>query len=173
MSDEVKEVSVSEETGVSDGKLVPVSESIRYRKRAQSAEKQAEDFKAGLDEMRQENGQLREKVEKLETERKLIDKLSRMHVSDMDGAMVIARDRMSSDSECDVDSVLQQLRNEKPYLFSSGVDGDFAGAAEKTSGVRQKVSGGQGVLRRAAGRAAQSGKDTDLMEYMKVRRSVK
>ncbi len=58
--------SEQEETGVSE-KLVPVSEAIRYRKRAQAAEKELGELKERLEQQGGEAEQLKQTIETLKT----------------------------------------------------------------------------------------------------------
>jgi hypothetical protein len=67
----------------------------------------------------------------------------------------------------DVDSVIDQLRKEKAYLFA---DMESAMASSRTAGVKQRTGGGRAVLENSAKRAAVSGSRTDVHDYMRVRR---
>ena len=55
-----------EDEPVVEEKLVPVSESIRYRKRAQAAEKELSELKESHDEQNVQLAQLKEQVESLQ-----------------------------------------------------------------------------------------------------------
>ena len=102
-------------------------------------------------------------------ERRVVSSLVSVGVSDLDTAMLIARERLSgaSSDEIDVDSLVERLRNEKGYLF-----GGFKGltAAERTSGVKDRSAGSKGILESTAKRAVSSGSRADVQEYMRVRR---
>jgi hypothetical protein len=159
---------VQEETAQED-KLVPISESIRYRRRAQSAERKAAELEEQIAKAKTQNEQLCEKLGRAELENKLVTKLISAGVSDLETAVSVARDRIEGSEDSDVDNVVEQLRKEKRYLFSD------AGAnlnPVKTSGAKQKNTGGQSIVERAAARAARSGHRGDLLEYLKLRRSV-
>lgn len=164
-----KSVVEPEEEPSQEERLVPVSESIRYRKRAQSAEQKAAMLEEEVAKAKSQNEQLCEKVGRIELENRLVTKLISAGVSDLEAAVSIAKARIDGRDDADVDDVVEQLRREKQYLFLSS---DLPASPSRTSGVKQKNSGGQGIIERAAQRAARSGHRGDLLEYLKLRRSV-
>ncbi|MBC8472083.1 MAG: hypothetical protein H8D56_21705 [Planctomycetes bacterium] len=160
------------DTGDNDNmKLVPVAESIRYRKRAQSAEKKVEDLTEQLAQAKSEATKISERLSDIEAERKLISKLAAAGSVDLEAALLLARARMEGRTDADLDGVIEQLKKEKQYLFG-GVGGFVT--AKKTAGVKGSAYGGtnnQTVLEKAAKRAAKTGNRTDLQEYLKLRRN--
>ena len=153
---------------IGNHKLVPVTESIRYRRRAQSAEKKIETLTEELAQARLQTSEMAEELNSIRMEQKLIHKLAAAGVVDVEAAVLIARAKISSDTEADLDSVIQQLKKEKQYLFF-GAGG--AATAKKTSGVKDRMQNSQTVLERAAKKAATTGNRTDLHEYLKLRRN--
>jgi len=151
-----------------DEKLVPVSESIRYRKRAQSAEKKAIMLEDELAKVRSESERLSEDLGKLRIDHKLIRKLVSAGVSDLESAVLLAKKRLETNDEADLDSVVDELKQEKRHLFAQV---DLPAALEKTAGVKGKTAGRYSTLERAASRAAATGSRADLQEYLKVRRN--
>jgi len=149
-------------------RLVPVSESIRYRKRAQSAEKKIEALAEQLAEAKAEAKTTAEKLSSIQVEQELIRKLAAAGTVDLETAVLIAKTRIESETEADMDSVIRQLKKEKQYLFA-GTGG--AVTAKKTAGAKERVESGQTVLERAAKKAATTGSRTDLQEYLKLRRN--
>ena len=147
-------------------KLVPVTEAIRYRKRAQSAEQKAAALRQKLQASEQKSGQLAMQLDDARVDNELASRLVAAGARDLETAVLLAKARLER-TEDEVDSVVEQLRKEKTYLFK---DVEPIGIASKTAGVRQKVPGGQSVLDRAAKRAASSGGRADMAEYMRVRR---
>ncbi|MBW8038517.1 MAG: hypothetical protein FVQ85_00795 [Planctomycetes bacterium] len=149
-------------------RLVPVSESIRYRKRAQSAEKKIEALADQLAEAKAEAKKAAEQLSGIEVEQKLIRKLAAARPVDLETAVLIAKAKIEGETEADMDSVIEQLKKEKQYLFAvtSGVV-----TAKKTAGVRERAEGSQTFLERAARKAATTGSRTDLQEYLKLRRN--
>lgn len=153
-------------------KFVPVAESIRYRKRAQSAEKKVEELAAELAEAKAQAANTAEQLQNVQNEQKLLRKLAAAGAADLEAAVLIARARMEDEPQADVDGVIEQLRKEKQYLFagSSARGGDGA-AAQKTAGAKDKVASGHTVLDTAAKRAATSGNRIDLQRYLRLRRN--
>ena len=160
---------LSEDEGLGADRKVPVGESIRYRKRAQAAEQKMQDLDSQLHESKAQNERLGAELDVMRLERRLVSSLVSVGVSDLDTALLVARERLvgESSNEADVDSVVEQLRNEKGYLFG-GLEG--LTVAERTSGVKDRSVGGKGVLENTAKRAVSSGSRADVQEYMRVRR---
>ena len=156
----------SEDEGASSEKLVPVGEAIRYRKRAQSVEKEAAALEQQLRISKEENGQLSGELNEMKLEQRLTTSLMAAGVSDLEAAILMAKVRMKS-SDSDIDSVVEQLRKEKSYLFEVP---EMVTAPSKTAGVKERKPGGHSALERAAKRAAESGNRADVQEFMRVRR---
>jgi len=148
-------------------KLVPVAESIRYRKRAQSAEKKIEALSEQLAQAKSQVTQLSEQLNDIRVEQNLIRKLAAAGSVDLETAVLIAKARMQGKAEADLDGVIEQLKNEKQYLFSR-ID---AITAKKTAGARQRMQDSQTILESAAKKAATTGNRRDLQEYLKLRRN--
>jgi uncharacterized protein YhaN len=151
-----------------DGGLVPVTESIRYRKRAQSAEKKLEVLTEQLAQAKAQSEKMSEQLSALQAEQKLTHKLAAAGAVDLETATLIAKARMQNQDDADVDGVVEQLKKEKHYLFGSSGGSVTPG---KTAGVRDRVAGNQTLLERAAKKAATTGNRTDLHEYLKLRRN--
>ena len=168
---EVQEIMSADRAGSDeDGslKLVPLSESIRHRKRAQSAEKKIEDLAKQLAEAKAETETTAEQLRQVQVEQKLVHKLTAAGTVDLETVMLIAKTRMEGETEADMDSVIKQLRKEKQYLFATS-SGTLA--ARKTARAKERMEGSQTVLERAAKRAATTGSRADLQEYLKLRRN--
>jgi len=99
-------------------KLVPVAESIRYRKRAQSAEKKVEVLTEQLAEAKSQATKMSEELNNIQVEQKLTRKLVAAGTVDLETAALIAKDRMEGQDETDMDGVIEQLKKEKQYLFA-------------------------------------------------------
>jgi hypothetical protein len=172
---ETKENTLSETTaGQVDSdsenlRLVPVAESIRYRKRAQSAEKKIEDLTEQLAQARSESARIAEQMSDMRVEQQLTRKLVAAGAVDLEAAVLIAKTRMEHEAKADLDGVIEQLRNEKQYLFDN--NNAEAVALQRTAGVKDRVQNNQTMLERAAKRAATTGRRTDLQEYLKLRRN--
>ena len=156
----------SEDEAASGDKLVPVGEAIRYRRRAQSAEKEAAELRQQLKVSQTDNERLVSRVDEMNTEQELVSLLTAGGVTDLEAAVLIARTRMAG-TDNDAKSIVEQLRKEKGYLFEQP---DESVTASLTSGVKERSGGSRGVLERAAQRAVNNGSRTAVQEYMKVRR---
>lgn len=160
---------IAEPSDNDDLKLVPVAESIRYRKRAQSAEKKAEVLTEQLAQAKSQATKMSEELNNIRFEQKLTRKLVAAGSVDLETAVLIAKNRMEGQDEADIDGVIEQLRREKQYLFAG--TSSAAGTTKKTAGVKERVQHSQTVLERAAKKAATTGNRTDLQEYLKLRRN--
>lgn len=164
--DKLGEAKAGEDEG-SSSRLVPVTESIRYRKRAQGAEKKAETLAEQLADARSQVSSMAEELSDARVEKELTGKLAAAGTVDIEAAILVAKARMEGKAAADIDSVIEKLKKEKRYLFAeTGV----ATAAEKTSGAKDRIASNETVLERAAKRAAVTGNRTDLQEYLKLRR---
>ncbi len=149
-------------------RLVPVAESIRYRKRAQSAEKKLEVLAEQLAQAQTQTSQLSEQLNSVQTEQKLVRQLAAAGAVDLETAVLIAKARMQGQSQTDAAGVIEQLKKEKQYLFG----GAGAGATPaKTAGARDRLTSNETILERAAKKAATSGSRADLHEYLRLRRN--
>jgi len=159
----------NEQSSIEALRMVPVSESIRYRRRAQSAEKKAEELKEQLAQTREASEQVEKQFGEVKLENQLIKKLSAAGAVDLEAAVVLAKSRLK-DTGDDLDDCVERLAVEKRYLFAEGSDKSDI-STHKTASVRDSHAGGRSILDRAARRAAGTGKRVDLQEYLKVRRN--
>ena len=150
-------------------KLVPVTEPIRYRKRAQAAEKRSEILAEQLAQAKSENSQLSEQLRVTQAEQQLMCKLAAVGTRDLEAAVLVAKERMRGSDDADLDGVVEQLKKEKQYLFESR--SNELVTAKKTASVKERVQTSRGVLEKAAERAAETGNRADLQEYLKLRRN--
>ena len=155
--------------GDADGlKLVPVAESIRYRKRAQSAEKQVETLAEQLAQAKAEASEMAAQLKDVEVEQKLTRKLAAAGAVDLEAAILVAKARVEGETETDVDRAIEQLRREKQYLFTNA---GTPAVAKKTAGVKDRAHNEQTILERAAKKASATGNRVDLQEYLRLRRN--
>ena len=150
-------------------KLVPVVESIRYRKRAQGAEKRSEALAEQLREVKSEAMKMAEQLNNIRVEQELMQKLAVAGAVDLEAAVLVTKARMEGESQADLDGVVEQLKREKQYLFGNNSGG--AAMAKRTAGAKDRMQNSQTILERAAKKAAATGNRTDLQEYLKLRRN--
>jgi glutamate mutase epsilon subunit len=168
---ETQDILSEDTTPASDNdstKLVPVAESIRYRKRAQSAEKKIEELTEQLSQAKAKTTELSEQLSDVQTEQKLMRQLAAAGAVDLETTVLIARARLQDKEEADVTGVIEQLKKEKQFLFNAGSPG---ASPTKTAGARDRVTNNQTLLEKAAKKAAATGSRTDLHEYLKLRRN--
>ncbi|OHB68052.1 MAG: hypothetical protein A2Y77_08920 [Planctomycetes bacterium RBG_13_62_9] len=170
MEEQLLETAEEQDVDGSDAaKLVPVTESIRYRRRAQSAEKKAQTLTEQLAEASQKIAQMSQEVSGLQIEQKLTRRLAAAGAIDLETVLLVAKARMEGQSEADVDRCVEQLRKEKAHLFSGPVE---APASRKTAGAKDRAGQPRMALEQAATRAAKTGNRADLQHYLKLRRNV-
>ena len=73
-----------EENDANNTRLVPVTESIRYRKRAQSAEKKVENLSEQLAQAESHVTEMSKELNDIRVEQKLTEKLTSVGVIDLD-----------------------------------------------------------------------------------------
>ena len=155
--------------GESDSlKLVPVSESIRYRKRAQSAEKKNGTLTEQLAGAKSEVKKMSEQLSNIQAEQNLTRKLAAAGTVDLETAVLIAKARIEGQADADLDGVIEQLKKEKQYLF---VSSSGAATSKKTAGARDRMQNNRAILEVTAKKAATTGNRADLQEYLKLRRN--
>ena len=150
-------------------KQVPVAESIRYRRRAQSAEKKAGNLAEEVTEANQKIDQMSQDLDTLRIEQKLTHALVAAGVTDPEAAVLMAKARMSGKPDVDVGACLDQLKKEKGYLFAGSTE---TTASRKTASAKDRVTHSRTVLERAAKKAAKTGNRADLQQYLKLRRNL-
>jgi hypothetical protein len=150
-------------------KLVPVTESIRYRRRAQSAEQKAGTLAEQLNEANQKIDQMSQDLDDLRIEQQLTHELVAAGATDLEAAVLMAKARMSGKADADLKTCLDQLKREKGYLFAGSTE---TAASRKTAGAKDRGTHSQTTLERAAKKAARTGKRTDLQQYLKLRRNL-
>jgi hypothetical protein len=155
-------------TEAEESRLVPVTESIRYRKRAQSAEKKVEELTEQLSQSQKQTSDLSQRLNDVHTEQKLTHKLIAAGTVDVESAMLLAKARMREQEDAAVDDVIEQLKKDKQYLFKSSGENV---TSTKTAGAKDRTSDVYTVLAKAAKKAATTGSRRDLQEYLKARRN--
>ncbi len=153
------ETSVSEEAG----KQVPVSEAIRFRRRAQSAEAEQARLAGEVESMREQLEAARQEVESLKVRSEIDSALRQAGALDVESALLLAQERLA-DGAATVAEAVERVKREKPHLFASARRRSSALGAE----VIEETAGAG--LERAASAARQSGRREDLLRYLRIRR---
>jgi galactokinase len=172
-----------------------VQESIKYRRRAQEAERRAEALETEIQALREaqdgrasslenelaqtrnEAETLRGRLEAVERDRRLERELFRAGCTDTETALALARERLSCGQPPeDLAGFARTLLEEKPHLRTvpdaPGTSPGPRGLPPRTAAAKPSS---QPPVRRIADRLAeqarQSGSATDLMAYMRARRA--
>jgi len=162
----------SSSKGTNQEQMVPVSEAIKYRKRAQAAEQQVQQLTDKLQGSQQIQQDTQARLSEKELENKLTQELVQAGVVDVEAALLLAQKKAKTRQDNDdMRGLIEALRNERPYLFSHPVGEVSASLAAPTAGVRSS-GGGVNSLLRSAQRAQQSGNRKDMHEYLRMRRVV-
>ncbi|NLK42365.1 MAG: hypothetical protein GX298_09975, partial [Planctomycetes bacterium] len=89
---------VSEDNGNENEKLVPVTEAIRYRKRAQQAEKQLAEVQEQLSFQREQAAGLGEQLEALQRQNALREALIAAGTSDLETTLLLGQARLAAEA---------------------------------------------------------------------------
>lgn len=146
-------------------KLVPVSESIRYRKRAQAAEQQVQSLQGELDQIRQSLNETQAQLATAERRQRIDQLLIESEAIDLEAARLLTEAAVAQMDEADVAEVVAELRDRKPYLFRS-----HQGRSTTGSMGSRPNNGATDTREEAAAVAADSGDRADLIRYLRMRR---
>lgn len=154
--------------------LVPVTEAIKYRRRAQTAEQQIHDLSEQVKALEAERADSQNRMENVLLERDLTSQLVAAGARDVEVALLLAKEQAkNSDGQgLEISSIVETLRNERPYLFCDRVEEVRQALAGPTAGVRSGRDAGVTSLTRLAEQARTSGNRIDMQEYLRQRRSV-
>ena len=144
-------------------KLVPVTEAIRYRKRAQAAEQQLNELNERFEQLHGELRKAQQTVTHLERRQHIDALLADADAIDLDTARLLTERAVEQMSEPDVRLAVDDLLHTKPYLFRQrhvSSSGAMAG--------RDHADGAS--AEQAAERAVNSGDRRDLLDYLRLRR---
>jgi hypothetical protein len=169
-----------------------IQESIKYRRRAQDAERRVEALEAELadlrdgrdqhasalqarlDQTRAEAETLRDRLAGLERDRNLERALAQAGAADTESALALARERLAGgQTPDDLAAFAQALLEEKPHLggTASQPAPRPAHLPPKTAGARPASDDRpQRAARRLADRARETGRPADVLAYMRARR---
>ncbi len=164
-------------------KLVPVGESIKYRRRAQQAETKLQDLAKSLQETQTQlqshqdqlaasdaqrdeaMRQLTVMENRLSTERMLLE----AGVVDLEAASLLLAKRIDIGEAVDRETLtrgIEQLLTDKPFLLGPAT----ATLPPATSSAKLSEGAGVARLAHAADRAVHSGDRRDVAEYLRMRR---
>lgn len=146
-------------------KLVPVTEAIRYRKRAQQAEQQLGDMQQQMQTLQGKLDEAEQTIQHLERRQKIDALLAESEPIDTEAVRLLTEQAIQQMEEPDVQAAVAELRQSRPYLFQphSGDGGSSAMAARFEQPAARDSE-------QAAEHAAMSGDRRDLLRYLRLRR---
>jgi hypothetical protein len=147
-----------------------VAEAKRYRKRAQAAEKILEDLKKALAAREKTIAQQEQTIKSLERRQQIDELLHDAQTIDLESARLLTELSLAAMDEPDVESAVEELRRTKPHLFRSQSRRGTSGAGVMSARGESELSGHDDSVNRAAAEAFSSGKRSDLLRYLRLRR---
>jgi hypothetical protein len=133
---------------------------------ADPKQENTEDVAEQLAQANERIAQMSQEAGDLKLDRQLLQKLAATGTVDLEGALLLAKARLEEGG--DIDRAVEQLKVEKRYLFAGGSE---KVTPRKTAGARERVGSKSTLLEQAAKKAARTGSRTDLLEYLRLRRS--
>jgi TolA-binding protein len=176
----------TEQAATSEGasRLVPVGESIKYRRRAQQAEGRLQELEGQIKSLQEQlehrdkdlglaeaqRDEARHQLITAENRSKAERMLGEAGAVDIEAASLLLSKRVDFGEELDAESLarrVEQLLLDKPFLR-----GGPAGALPpKTASGKPSGTTGLAQLTRAADRAVASGDRRDVADYLRLRRA--
>lgn len=151
-----------------ESRTVPVTEAIRYRKRAQHAEQQLHDTQQELQALSTQLAEAQAGLAKLERSRTLDALLHEAEAIDLEAARALVEPQLDADdSPLVVAQLVTDLRRRKPYLFRHHAEAAFADAMAPHADPAEE----QDPLHASAERALETGRRRDLLAYLRLRRT--
>jgi len=168
-----------------------VRESIKYRRRAQEAERrcavleaeleklrastvnEGELLQATLDDARRQIDALQDKLSELERDRDLERALVRAGAVDIETASAVAKQRLQTAAEPpkDLNEFAQNLLDEKASLRAEPKTA-FSPLGTSTQSAKASGDSRASVLKKLAETATRTGRTQDILSYMRLRRAV-
>ena len=146
-----------------DDKVVPLSELIRVRKRAQEAETHAIELSARVDELEKVLAEARASVDAIERRQQIDLALLEADAMDLESARLLTELALGQMDDADVHTAVSELRQRKPFMFKtkrsrslSAMSGSPRQAADSLADVAQE--------------AARTGDRRALLRYLQIRR---
>ncbi len=162
MNDIAQDTAPAENENASE-KLVPVTEAIRYRRRAQAAEQSLQEMRSTLDKMKSDLDAANQTIDRLDRRGKIDALLREADTIDLEAGRLLTEIAIDSMAQPDVRAAVDELRRAKPYLFhrrASNASGALAPAAEESFSPTHA----------AAQDALHTGDRRDLLRYLRLRR---
>jgi hypothetical protein len=143
-----------------------IEEARKYRKRAQAAEKSLEELKAQLAERDNLIAEHQQTIASLERRQAIDEQLRLADVIDFESARLLTELAVNAMNDADVSAAVEDLRRTNPALFRT---------RQRRASVSAPKNGHEGsaridALEHAALEASTTGKRSDLLRYLRLRR---
>ncbi len=149
-------------------RLVSVSEAIRYRKRAQAAERELAQTKTRLDDATRQAEAAQQRLAQAERRAAIDRGLTESGAADLEAARLLVEAALN-EGEADIAPAIERVRRQRPQMFRTNHAAPRHTAAMGPA-VRAAAAGGRDI-ELAARAARRSGHNADVMHYMNLRRS--
>ncbi|MEX0744627.1 MAG: hypothetical protein WD118_03415 [Phycisphaeraceae bacterium] len=147
-----------------DAKQVPVSEAIRYRKRAQAAEQSLGELQQQVQQLTSQLDEAQQSMRHLERRQSIDSLLTESDAIDLDTARLLTERTVQAMDEPDVKLAVADLKRHKPYLFRRRATPGHGGMAPRLDDEQPPAA------EQLAERAATTGDRRDLLRYLRLRR---
>ncbi|QDU35518.1 hypothetical protein KS4_36010 [Poriferisphaera corsica] len=161
---DIKTETQDQETKTEEKKIA-VTEAIRYRKRAQAAEKSLEDMAQKVEQLNGELEDTRKTVSHLERRQRIDALLMDERAVDIEAARLLTEVSVESMDDPDIEMVVNDLKESKPYLFKSS-----QGSVARMMAPSDQIDTDRDVSN-AATEAIQTGRRSDLLRYLRIKRT--
>jgi len=145
-------------------KLVPVTQAIRHRKRAQQAEQQLQEREQALSEAQAALSEKEATIQQLERRQKIDELLGQAEPVDHEAARLLTEQAVAEMAAPDVQQAVSELKRKRPYLFREREAAGGPAMAARSHSLDEPRE-------EAAATAAMSGDRRDLLRYLRLRRS--
>lgn len=146
-----------------DDKVVPLSELIRVRKRAQDAEAQASALQSRVVELEKVLAETRSAVDAIERRQQIDLALLEADAMDLESARLLTELALGQMDDADVHAAVSELKHRKPFMFNTKRS---RGVSAMSGTQRQAVDS----LADVAQEATRTGDRRALLRYLQIRR---
>jgi len=158
----------STEPAIGSSSDVPISEEVVWKARAEEAESKVGELEARVHELETEVESAHASVKSVERRGEIDRELTAAKTIDLETARLLTEATISEMDSPDVAIAVRELCDRKPFLFASRDRASGFGVSMGPAGS----SSGDDELETMARRAKSSGDRSELLRYLRVRRSV-
>lgn len=145
-----------------------LSDAKRYRKRAQAAEKHLEELRTTLADREQKLVEAQKSLAQLQRQRQIDRALIEAGAMDVEMSRRLIDATLGESSEADINAAVDDLKRAQPYLFRQ--NNVSFGSGAMSAALDDSPLPREAQMRRAATEALETGKRSDLLRYLRLRR---